>query len=86
MSWAVPVVVSNIEGHRDLVSPGSTGMVFPVGDATALANALLLTLSGSRAAGERAGRALREVREHYSATAMARRHIETYCTLIGIQR
>lgn len=86
MSWAVPVVVSNIEGHRDLVSPGSTGMIFPVGDATALANALLLTLSGGRAAGERAARALRDVRDHYSATAMARRHIETYRTLIGIQR
>ena len=86
MSWAVPVAVSDIPAHRELVSPGSTGLTFPVADAAALADALLRTLSDACAAGERTARALDNVRERYSAKATALRHITAYRALVGAAR
>ena len=41
MAAALPVVGSDIPGLRELVLPGESGELFPVGDDSALANALL---------------------------------------------
>lgn len=45
MASRVCVVASNVEGNRDLVRNGQSGLLFPVGDAGALAAALARVLS-----------------------------------------
>ncbi len=37
MAWGRPVVATDIPGTRDLIVHGQTGLLFPVGDRTALA-------------------------------------------------
>jgi glycosyltransferase involved in cell wall biosynthesis len=78
MAWGLPVVVSDIPGHRDLVPDGSTGLCVPLGDAAALAAGVLATLAGGAAVETRVGRALANVRQTYIAEAMARRHLDLY--------
>lgn len=78
MAWGLPVVVSDIPGHRDLVPDESTGLTVPLGDAAALAAGVLATLAGGAAVEARVARALGNVRRTYSAEAMARRHLDLY--------
>ena len=40
MAMSKPVLASDIGGHRELIKDGDTGMLFPAGDVTALAEAL----------------------------------------------
>jgi glycosyltransferase involved in cell wall biosynthesis len=41
MSWGLPVVISNIETHRNLVQHRQNGLVVPVGRSEELANAII---------------------------------------------
>ncbi|WP_163339183.1 glycosyltransferase family 4 protein [Desulfopila sp. IMCC35008] len=41
MSWAVPVIVSDIPTHQSLVQSGVNGIAVPVGDSNALARAIV---------------------------------------------
>jgi len=45
MAMAKPVVSSAVSGNPEAVIPGVTGVLFPVGDSTALARAITLLLS-----------------------------------------
>jgi glycosyltransferase involved in cell wall biosynthesis len=49
-AMAMPVVASDIEGPRELVEPGVTGLLAPPGDAEALAKAIVAILSDDRMA------------------------------------
>ncbi len=49
MSCGLPAVVSDIKGHRDLISPGKNGLLFPLGDTAAFAQAMVaLYCNGER--------------------------------------
>ena len=49
MSCGLPAVVSDIKGHRDLISPGKNGLLFPLGDTVAFAQAMVaLYCNGER--------------------------------------
>ena len=63
-AMGVPAVVSDIRGCREAVEPGVNGLLFPVGDAKALAEALLELLSDDegRVRMGKAGRAMAEDR------------------------
>jgi len=78
MSWGLPVVVSAIPGHHEIVHHGETGMLFPADAPAALSAALISALGDwpASAAGAAGGLAL--VREHYGIDAMARRYLEIY--------
>ena len=60
----VPAVVTDIRGCREAVEPGVNGLLFPPGDADALARTLieLLVDDERRAAMSAAGRAMAEER------------------------
>ena len=65
MAMAKPLVASDIGGHRELISDGRTGLLFPPGDTTALAAAIDSLLDDSelrRALGDYGSRWVR--REH----------------------
>lgn len=78
MAWGVPVVASDIPGHRALIEPDVTGLSVPLGDVAALAAGICATLAGGAAVEARVGHALDDVRESYSARTMARRHLDLY--------
>ncbi len=61
----IPVAVSDIPGHRELVCNGRTGRLFPLGDPSACANAIAAILdnpdAAARVAGEQKARMRKEL-------------------------
>ena len=82
MAAGKPVVATNIRGSREEVIDGVTGLLVPVGDSEALAEAILRVLSDealARRFGE-AGR--RRVREEFDEAAVLQRQIDAYRKLL----
>ena len=78
MAAGVPVVATDISGNRDLVVPGETGYLVPVGDRAAFArqaNKLLDDAALSRRFGE-AGR--RRILTEFTVERMIERHAQLY--------
>lgn len=83
MSQAVPVVATDISGCRDLVVPGETGFLVPVGDRSGFArytNKLLDDCVLARRLGE-AGR--QRVLAEFSVEKMVERHAALYRELLA---
>lgn len=69
MSFATPVVASEVGGNREIVISGRNGILFPSGDLDALVNALLaMTNCGARE--EMGGSARRSVIDQFSIDRM----------------
>lgn len=81
MASSKPVIASDVNGCRDLVSNGETGLLVPPRDPRALASALEQVLSDRDLAARLAiaGRAL--VRREYSLDAMIDRYVELFQSL-----
>ncbi|MBI2823384.1 MAG: glycosyltransferase [Planctomycetia bacterium] len=82
MSQGVPVVATDIPGNRDLVVPGETGYLVPVGDRAGIArntNRLLDNADLARQLGE-AGR--KRVLSEFTVEKMIARHAELYRELL----
>lgn len=78
MATACPVVVTDLPAVRDVIRPGANGMVFPEGDAAALA-AVLRRLLGDRQLAARLGaQARQDVRARYGWAAVATSHATAY--------
>ena len=78
MACGLPVVVTRVGAMPDVVDGGALGLVVPVGDEEALADAIAVLLddrSRARALGE-AG--MRRVRERFSAARMVREYEAIY--------
>lgn len=83
MTAGVPVIASDIAGNRDLVVPGETGFLFPMGDRAELARFTREVLDDaelSRRLGE-AGRS--RMRECFSVERMVSRYAELYDNLLA---
>ncbi len=83
MAAAKPVVATPVGGVAEMVRDGASGFLVPVGDADALAEAMLKILEDRdlRAQLGREGRRLAE--ENYRAEVVARRTYEVYRRMIG---
>lgn len=78
MSTGLPIVVSDAGGNPEAVENGRTGLVFPRGDAEALAEAVI-RICRDPAERERMGRAGRErVEKIFAVNHLVRRHEELY--------
>lgn len=87
MAAGIPVIATDIPGCRDVVHDGQTGLLFPVGDAQSLANAIA-SLAGDAGLRARLGGAGRDLVEgEFSAARMAARYFDLYRTLVpqGLQ-
>jgi glycosyltransferase involved in cell wall biosynthesis len=81
MSAGVPVVATDIAGNRDLVVPGETGYLVPVGDRAAF-TAQTHRLLGDRGLAERLGAAGRQrMLAEFSVERMIERHRVLYSEL-----
>ena len=84
MGCGVPYVAMNEGGPAEMIEDGTSGMLVPPGDASAMAGALTAILADSQLR-ERMGKAARErFLGNLSAEVFARRHFELYrCCLSG---
>ncbi len=83
LAAGLPVVLSDIPGHRELVDGALNGCLVPPGDVEAVAGALR-RLATDRARCAAAGAASRELaKERYSLDQMLERHAELYASIGG---
>jgi glycosyltransferase involved in cell wall biosynthesis len=86
MALGVPLVASAIPGNRSLVTDGEHGRLAPPGDPEALADAVLDQWADPDRAAAMAAAARRRVVEGYSITAVARRHLGLFRSLVDGRR
>ena len=85
MAMGRPVVHSDVGGASELIAPGSTGYLFPVGDTRQLV--ARLTLLADRAVSERMGSNAREtIERRFSETAMVDGYERLLLELCGAGR
>jgi glycosyltransferase involved in cell wall biosynthesis len=82
MIAGVPVVATDISGNRDLVVPGETGYLVPVGDRAALARQAVKLLDDAELARRLGEAGRRRVLEEFSVERMVERHVQLYRELL----
>jgi glycosyltransferase involved in cell wall biosynthesis len=82
MAWGVPVVASDVPGHRDLIEHGVSGLLYRLGDVGALARAICEVLDEPERARERALRARQLVEESYSVDTAASSYERLYTEIL----
>jgi glycosyltransferase involved in cell wall biosynthesis len=82
MAWKVPVVASDVPGNRSVVIPEVNGTFYPLGDTSALVEAIAgLALDGQKA--ERLAQGARaSVEQGFSTAAMARSYEGVYARVM----
>lgn len=83
MAGRVPVVASDVPGHRDLIEHGRTGFLAPVGSRAGLARHTLRLLEDSDLAAEIGRSAAAAVSKRFSATAMTAAYRDLYRLLLA---
>lgn len=81
-SWGVPAIVSDIPGNRAVVSDGITGLIVPVGDQKALAEAILSLLNDPDTLAEMGLRARNRIYEHFTMNRITEKYLALYDELI----
>lgn len=77
-AMGTPIVATDIPGSREVVANGVTALLVPVGNAGALADAMLAALADPAATAERARRAHAHVRRNLDADLVATRVLREY--------
>ena len=78
LAAGVPSIASDIPANRQLIAPGETGELFPVGDSLALAQLADRLLSDTARAAAMSERAVRQMSDEFSIPAMIDRHQALY--------
>jgi glycosyltransferase involved in cell wall biosynthesis len=82
MACGVPVVSFDAGGTPDMVRPGITGNLVPLGDVSALAEAIAVLLNNSSARQRLSAECRRTVLEEYPLKLQAQRYADLYQTLM----
>lgn len=83
MSAAVPVVATDIPGNNDLVVPGKTGFLVPVGDYKSLARYTDKVLGDPELARQMGESGRKEMQESYSIDRLVNQHTELYHSVLN---
>jgi len=86
MACGCAVVASNVGGNPELVTDGQTGLLFPPGDATALAAALHRLIADPSLRATLAANATRLIHDRFGVATSARRMAEIYTSLLAAPR
>jgi glycosyltransferase involved in cell wall biosynthesis len=78
MAAGRPVIACNIQGNREVIRNGETGLLVPPADRGALSEAIVRVLSDPRAAKIMGQKAARECRIRFSQERMIKQTIEIY--------
>jgi glycosyltransferase involved in cell wall biosynthesis len=82
MACGVPVVATDIPGTRELVVPGETGYLLPVGDRAAFCKFSERLLNDAALAGRFSAAARQRVQSEFSVDKMIERHVGLYRELL----
>lgn len=82
MSAAVPVVATDIPGNRDLVVPGATGYLVPVGDVAEFARKTNQLLDNNQLARQFGQAGRQRMLDEFSVAQMVDRHARLYRELV----
>jgi glycosyltransferase involved in cell wall biosynthesis len=82
MASSLPVVASDVGGTREAIVNGETGLLFPPGNASALAQAILSLARDPLLAKRMGQQGLARVREHFTSERMARETAALYEQLL----
>lgn len=83
MSWGLPCVVSDIPGNRSVIDHEVDGLIVPVNNASALAEAILRLLNNSEIRSSLGYQARKKIESQYDIHHVANELIEIYYTLIN---
>ncbi len=86
MAAGLATVSSRIGGVVDLVNDGETGLMFPTGDATALAKGLISLVEDPKRRREIGLKARSHVVENYSIEIITQRYVCAYRSLVENRR
>ncbi len=78
MAAGVPVVATDIPGHRELIAPGETGALVPIADRAGFARETDRLLSDPALARQLGAAGQRRVLDQYSAERMVEQHVRLY--------
>jgi glycosyltransferase involved in cell wall biosynthesis len=78
MATGLPVIATATGGNPEVVIDGQSGLLFPVGDADALTDHLLLLEAGRDRRRLLASEALRRVQKEFSLESMIGKYTELY--------
>ncbi|MFA5160974.1 MAG: glycosyltransferase family 4 protein [Elusimicrobiales bacterium] len=83
MAMGVPVIASDIGGHREIIKDGFSGRIFPAGNASRLAEIMRESVSKRADALQMAGKALDFALANLTAAAMVAKTEQRYLELIS---
>lgn len=83
MACGLPVLVSDCEGNRELVTDGLDGIVFPRGSEKSLAQKIEALLLDTACAQRLARAAVEKVQSQFRLESVAARYLELYETAVG---
>jgi glycosyltransferase involved in cell wall biosynthesis len=83
MAAGLPVVTTDIPGHRDLVTDDETGLLVPPGDPPALTGAISRLLDDPATAHRLGAAARNHAAEHFSLTRMVGQHVSLFEELVS---
>ena len=78
MAAGVPVVATDIPGMRDLIVPGETGLLVPVGDRAEFTKQTRLILDDTELSSKLSANSIARVEREFSLQQMISRHAELY--------
>jgi len=81
MAMALPVVASNVDGNRELISNGVSGYLVPPGDACAFTEQIQQLMDNPDRAREVGEKAHQEVLERFSMSRMVRAYDQLFVSL-----
>ena len=78
MAWGLPVIASDIPGHRSVIDPGKTGFLYELNNVGELVDRVTAVATDTELARAVTAGARALVQEHYSDTRLAQQHADLY--------
>ena len=82
MAWGLPVIASDIPGHRSVIDPGKTGFLYELNNVDELVDSVIALATDAELVQTVTAQAQALVQEHYSDVASEQQHAALYRQLL----